>query len=212
MAVACAAVLAINEVDAFQPYFGPLNPPLLVLACALVGAIALQALRRQGFEIVSPDTAKGILVSAALATCFAAAAILVDLALHYPRDMNVAAPWSLLFYPAIAFVAEIVFHIVPLAALLTLGGAIIAKPASERLAWLSIVVVALLEPTFQLYALSDDALAPADLYTGPHVFLFGLAQLWVFRRYGFVAMLTFRLVYYAYWHIAWGHARLSLLF
>ena len=46
----------------------------------------------------------------------------------------------------------------------------------------------------------------------PHVFVFGLVQLVLLRRYGYVPMLWFRLVYYLLWHVLWGAARLSLLF
>jgi hypothetical protein len=34
----------------------------------------------------------------------------------------------------------------------------------------------------------------------------------VFRRYDFVTMYSFRLFYYAYWHIAWGVIRLRVFF
>lgn len=34
------------------------------------------------------------------------------------------------------------------------------------------------------------------------------AALFIFRRYGFLAMLMPRLTYYALWHVAWGYARL----
>jgi hypothetical protein len=33
-----------------------------------------------------------------------------------------------------------------------------------------------------------------------------------FRRYDFASMYSFRLVYYAYWHVAWGVIRLKVLF
>ena len=45
-----------------------------------------------------------------------------------------------------------------------------------------------------------------------HLVVFGVAQVWVFWRFGFVWMLGFRLFYYALWHVAWGVAPLPLLF
>ena len=47
---------------------------------------------------------------------------------------------------------------------------------------------------------------------GLHLFVFGMIQLSLFKRYGFVAMYTCRLAYYAVWHIIWGYLRLQLLF
>lgn len=37
-------------------------------------------------------------------------------------------------------------------------------------------------------------------------------RLALFKRYDFVTMYTFRLVYYLLWHIVWGVIRLRLLF
>jgi hypothetical protein len=49
-------------------------------------------------------------------------------------------------------------------------------------------------------------------FVAPHVFLFGLVQLCLLRRYGYLPMLWFRLGYYLLWHLLWGAARLELLF
>jgi hypothetical protein len=47
---------------------------------------------------------------------------------------------------------------------------------------------------------------------GVHVFAINVTQLLLFWRLGFWPMLTFRLTYYALWHIAWGEVRLAVLF
>ncbi len=82
--------------------------------------------------------------------------------------------------------------------------------------WVSLyalAVVALLEPLFQLGAPSAAALPSwGTFYLGVHLLVFNGLQLWIFRRYDFLSMYAFRLVYYAWWHIAWGHVRLELLF
>ena len=49
------------------------------------------------------------------------------------------------------------------------------------------------------------------LYVSLHIFLINLIQLWLFKRYDFVSMYTFRLVYYLIWHIGWGWVRLEVL-
>lgn len=41
-------------------------------------------------------------------------AVAADFAIRFPAGMNVAFPQSLAFYPAMAFVAEVAFHVVPL--------------------------------------------------------------------------------------------------
>ena len=45
-----------------------------------------------------------------------------------------------------------------------------------------------------------------------NILLINLFQLLIFKRYDFVSMFSFRLAYYAIWHIAWGYVRLNLLF
>ena len=46
------------------------------------------------------------------------AIIIADFFIRYPEDINVPVPEALLFYPAVGFVAEIAFHVLPLALLL----------------------------------------------------------------------------------------------
>jgi hypothetical protein len=61
-------------------------------------------------------------------------------------------------------------------------------------------------------AASDSSPLWATLVTGLHVFVINLLMLIMFKRYGFVTLLSFRLFYYIIWHIAWGSIRLSVLF
>ena len=51
-----------------------------------------------------------------------------------------------------------------------------------------------------------------SVFSAVHLMVFGVAQVWIFWRFGFMWMLGFRLVYYSLWHVAWGVARLELLF
>ncbi len=50
------------------------------------------------------------------------------------------------------------------------------------------------------------------MFSGLQLLAFGLVQLYVFRRFGFVSMYAFRLAYYSLWHIAWGAIRLKWAF
>jgi hypothetical protein len=155
---------------------------------------------------------RGVVLSAMLATMFAVAVILVDLSIVFPY-YHVPPPQSLLFYPAIAYVAEIAFHALPLSLVLVCLGPLFKTLDPNRLVWLCILLVSYLEPIFQLgVGFSKESFSWADMYVGLHVFAFNLLQLYVFRRYDFVSMYAFRLVYYIQWHIAWGSVRLHVLF
>ncbi|MSP21875.1 MAG: hypothetical protein EXR66_02465 [Dehalococcoidia bacterium] len=96
-------------------------------------------------------------------------------------------------------------HAVPLAILLTLLGRLFGGNASNTPVILSSGLVALIEPGLQLLCgLSGQPFSWADVYTGPHVLAFTAVHLYVFRRYDFVALYSFRIIYYALWHVIWG--------
>lgn len=112
-----------------------------------------------------------------------------------------------------AYVVEICFHVAPLALLLVILGRLFRTLDSNRLVWICIFIAASLEPVFQLrLGFSRKLLSGLAVFVGVHIFAFNLFELYVFRRYGFVSMYSFRLAYYLSWHIVWGSLRLQLLF
>ncbi|MEX1296687.1 MAG: hypothetical protein AB1Z67_10985 [Candidatus Limnocylindrales bacterium] len=198
---------------AFGRYFGVLHPAHVVIGATAVGGIALGWLRtRFGFRVVrGRATVGGVVVAAALATGLAASVVVADVLLGYPQGMNVPLPEALAFYPAVGYVAELLFHVLPLAVVLAVLLPARTRLGKEPMAWLAIALVAALEPTF--HVLSDgDLLSPLAGYTWIHVYVFSLLQLALFRRYDFVSMVAMRLVYYGYWHVLWGTLRLDVLF
>lgn len=196
----------------FAKYFGSANPLVVVIAAIGLGGIALRVLQSQGwFEVLSARTLRGVAVSTGLATLLAVAIIIADVVLRYPEDINVPLPGALLFYPAVGYVAEMVFHVIPLTVLLLILAPVGKRIGVERLIGLCLLLTATLEPTFQLL-FEENPLSWIGAYTWVHVYAIAFLQLHVFRRYGFVAMYLFRLIYYAYWHIAWGAIRLDVLF
>jgi hypothetical protein len=140
--------------------------------------------------------------------------ILVDLKVVFPPDINVLFPESVLFYPAMGFFAEILFHVLPLSVLLFSLTSIFRNLSYENIVWICILIVALLEPIYHTIPMGSSNRYPlwAIVYVGLHVFLINLTQLLIFRRYDFISMYSFRLVYYLFWHIGWGYLRLRLLF
>jgi hypothetical protein len=195
----------------FRRFFGRMNAILVIVAASVVGAAALWVLQSSyGFVLLrGRATLRGVALSAALATVLAIAIVIADVIFRYPQDTNVPFPRALLFYPAVGFVAEIIFHVLPLALLLLALTPLVGRLGTERVVWLGILLVAVLEPSFQ--ALFEGFTWRAA-YTWIHVGALALLQLVVFRRFDFVSMVVFRLIYYAYWHILWGVIRLEVLF
>lgn len=197
----------------FRRFFGNAHPVLVVIVASVLGAAALGVLHaRGGFEILKGQTTlRGIALSAGFATLLAVAIVIADFFLRYPKDTNVPVPQALLFYPAVGFVAEIVFHVLPLALLMLALSPLAKRFGTERIVWLGILLVAVLEPTFQTL-FEGKVFTWRAAYTWIHVFALAFLQLYVFRRFDFVSMYSFRLIYYAYWHILWGVVRLKVLF
>jgi hypothetical protein len=213
VAAGAAGILDLtNGREFFRPYFGGIDPLLAVAVATAVGGVCLPVLGSRGwFEIYERrKLLKGVVVSALFATFLVIPVIAVDFAAGI-QVVNVPPPWSLSFYPAIAFVVEVFFHALPLAILTALLGLFFERPNPKGLVWACILLVSFLEPTFQLQSgLVNQSLSLIEAYVWLHVWAINLLQLYVFSRFGFVSMYSFRFVYYLYWHILWGYLRLQL--
>lgn len=209
VAVALSVVQTHLDRSVFAPYLGATNPVGVMIVVSAFAFLSLAYLRSHGsFEIVGGEgVLAGLRFTALVAPLFALAAIVADLLLRYPRGMNVPAPDAFFFYPAIGFLVEVSLHAVPLALLVALFAR--SGIPSDRTFWLLAIPVAMLEAAFQTATATTAATA---VFSGLQLLAFGLVQLNVFRRFGFVSMYAFRLAYYSLWHIAWGAIRLKWLF
>ena len=208
-ATAGAAVLVLSGSTDFERFVGPLPPVATVAVTGAAGLGALSFLEHRGFwrQACRARTLRGLAVATVATLPFAALAIAADLTAGFPRETNVTWPAAWLFYPSVLVVAETVFHLLPLAGLMALSGARLTGRAIDRSTAALIAPVAAVEPVAQV------ALGSAlPGFTALHVYLIGLVQLALLRRYGYVPMLWFRLCYYLWWHILWGAARLELRF
>jgi hypothetical protein len=213
VALIFALILLPSSDTYFRRFLGELNPILVIIIAAIVGAVALHFLQaRYGFVIfIGKGAIPGVKLSVVLSTLLAIAIVTADFFIRYPEDTNVPLPHALLFYPSIGFVAEIIFHVVPLALLLIILNPLGGWIGREKFIWAGIFLVAVLEPTFQV-AFEGKSLTWGSAYTWIHVFVIAFLQLYVFRRFDFISMYSFRLFYYMYWHILWGVIRLQVLF
>lgn len=207
-------VVALTEPQAFLPYFGSLNPFVALSIVLLLGLGLLPMLSsRAGFKVYSAGHWKGPLESAGLATIMAFVMIGVDIVAPFPADINVAFPTSLFFYPVMGYVVDIIFHVLPLT-VLAFAGVFGNDVREARTRWISLGFIALLEPVYQVMPMASDGqhFTVVMACTGIHILIINLLQLRAFVRHDFLSMYTFRIVYYALWHVAWGAVRLKLLF
>ncbi|QEE35665.1 hypothetical protein FTO60_08065 [Octadecabacter sp. SW4] len=205
IAVVAATLLLMSGTGSSLPVLGrlPLLPSVIVSAGLGLGALVLLDYRERLPQSHLWTAPRGLFVLAGLGALLALPPVAIDLALRFPRDLNLPLPDALFFYPAIAVVAEVQFHLIPLALLALI------VPRWVPVWWI-IAPVILVEPLFQVAYLSGPTLQ-ALLVLG-NVTLISAVQLWLFQRYGFAAMFGLRIAFYLFWHILWGSLRLTLLF
>lgn len=211
--VALTAAATFADQTLFERWLGRINPILASVGIAVVGGVLLLTLLSRGwFSVYTRAGVARWLWVIVPAVLLAAAMIVVDTRVAFPEDMNALLPHSLMYYPVIGYAVEILFHVLPLSILLFLLSVFLGNTRFEAIVWPAILVVSLLEPVFQARFSVGREPAWTVAYVAAHLLVFNLIQLALFKRYDFVTMYGFRLVYYALWHIVWGQLRLGLLF
>lgn len=210
-----AAILFFSDEQVFQRFIGSINPLLACLTIIIAGFILLSYLISKGWFIIYKKVKfKKRLRVTLLALLFLPVSILVDIKVGFGKDLNILFPESLFFYPAIGFIVEILFHIMPLTVLLFLLISIPKNINLEKVIRVSIIIVSLLEPVYQTRLMFSSAHFPlwSSVLVLLNLIFFNLSQLTIFKKYDFITMYSFRLVYYLVWHIVWGYFRMDLLF
>jgi hypothetical protein len=208
-------ILYFSERQVFQRFLGSIDPLVAILAAVVVGFILLSTLlAEKWFVIFDRENLPGLLRFSGLAALLGVIMIIVDTRIIFPADINILFPQSLLFYPAMAFFVEILFHALPITMFITLLNSILKNPNLNTISWISIFIISVAEPIYQTLDMVSSKHFPiwAVAYVGFHIFLINFFQLFIFKKYDFIAMYSFRLVYYLFWHIGWGYMRLSWLF
>ena len=116
------AVLYARSPLIYKPFFGRFNPILVVAAVSVLGFLLLTYLLGRGwFSIFESENLSGWVVAGGLAVLFGLVMMFFDSRVVLPENINRPYPDSLLFYPTIGFVVEILFHVIPLTELLFLA-------------------------------------------------------------------------------------------
>ena len=209
--VTAATIQTVLRPELYEPYFMDVPPAFAIAVIGIVGWIALWFLDRRGvFRLRHVSRGCGVAAAVGLGLPFMISATVADLIGRFPETLNVPLPAALLFYPVMGYVVELLFHAIPLSLLLPATALLLRSWPAERRTGLCIAFAAVLEPTFQVLRSTSDT--PLTVFMLIQVFVFGCVELWLFRRYGFIAMYVVRLTYYGYWHVLWGHLRLLWLF
>jgi len=210
------SILYISDKFIFQKYMGKLNPLITVPIIATLGFFSLSFLvSKNWLSIHKEKNSKYLFYSSIVTVILASVMVLFDLNTRvFSENINILFPKSLLFYPIIGFVAEVIFHILPFTLLVLIIGYFLKKLNKNKIIWFSILIVSLIEPIFQITNMDSGQQYSFWLfgYIGIHIWLFNLLQLYTLKRDGFIAMYLLRMIYYLIWHILWGYMRLNILF
>jgi hypothetical protein len=159
-----------------------------------------------------------LLVGAGIGTL----ASMLDLATHGTQflaenmgveSFNTDYPLSLFVYTSGTVIVEALFRLFPFPVLLWLISYVILKKRwQEQTFWVLAFVLSILEPLGQL----TGQMTPKVMEDFGRFFMtlflpflltnypMGVAQAYVFRRFGFLASFTLRMGYYIIWHILYG--------
>jgi hypothetical protein len=218
ISLAMTVLLAVLSFLGYPPLllrlFVGINPLIVVLLVSFLGFFLFAFLISKGyFAIYKKGHLKGYLYASGLAALLGLIAIIVDFSTRiYSADINVLFPKSLLFYPAMGYFAEILFQLLPLTIVLIVLSPLSERISSNKTVWGGIFVASLPEPVFQTLGVSGQLPLWFAVIELVRIFFIILSQLTFFKRYDFVTMYWFRIVYYITWHIVWGYLRLILLF
>jgi len=205
-------ILTYIEPNVFSRFLGNLNPLYAIVITIITGfTLLFFLLSKTPFVIIKKQSLKTYLLITGIAILFGIEVIAADIWLvDYPADINILFPKSLLFYPSMGYIVEVFFHLLPISFIILVLSSI-SKLSMDKIVWISIITVVIIEPLYQVW-FSDQYSLTTSIYTGFHVFLFSLTQLLIFKYADFISMYLFRLLFYLIWHILWGYYRLDLLF
>lgn len=196
----------------FKRFLGDTHPIVAILLSSILGFLLLSfLLTKQWLTVFHMPHLRKAAGYAWPAVLFSCVAILIDLTIVFPIDMNILFPESLLFYPVIALFVEVVFHVLPITLILLTLSKIFNQARLDQLLWISMIMVAIIEPTYQALEMSTSP-SWARVVVWINLYLFNLFQLFIFKKFDFISMYLCRLLYYLVWHIIWGHLRIDLLF
>lgn len=209
-ALAASALLSLTGSDAYAAVLGITHPVAWTGTVLGLGFAGWIILARRSWIPADAGGLAGYGPALAFGLALPIPIILVDYHGGFPADINARLPDAILFYPSIAVLAELVFHVAPLAAAALLANAVRLDARVPEMAGLAAAV--LIEPILQVPWGAGGSPVWANAYVGVHLLAFNAIGVYLLRRYGILRTVSYRLSYYLVWHIGWGYLRLSLLF
>ena len=209
-AMAAAGTLGWMGSYAYLVVLGITNPVIATVIVVVSGFAAWRVLLQRSWIAARASTQQALVLIMVLGMVLPIPVIVVDLFGGFSPDINVPGPDAFLFYPSIALLAEMVFHVIPLAAFAFIANRLQAQPRAFQLTGFCIALA--IEPVLQVVWGSSSSPLWANAYVGLHLLIFNAIGLYILRRHGLLAAYLYRLSYYSVWHLLWGYLRMEVLF
>ena len=174
-----------------------------ISACGLLGVYLSQ---KTDFPPMLFDSTRGPALAVSHGVVIGLTAILLDYIRPVAEvfgltSIHIPLPEAVPFYWYGAVVSEIWFHLLPVPLfILVFGG----KRHREKAFWAALIILSAWENR-RFFA--NPALWNAiELARNLQTYAANASEIWLFRRYGFLAALLQRVTIYSLWHIAWPAA------
>jgi hypothetical protein len=185
--------------------------PTIVLVFAL-GILGLRLTPKAGFsEMMTAEITnkQRFLIPALLGLGFGGTAVIFDVLQPLGADIQIKLPGSLLVYSIGGVLEEILFSLLLTTFLVWLISTVLLKAKLQnQVFWIVAVAVGLLYAFLQIGQYSVLTGLAVDLLVVMRfsliIGLFFVIAAHLFRKYGFLAAVSMRLVYYLVFHLLWG--------
>jgi len=204
------AILLTGDIQAAVPVQAASASLPFAVAVVLGGLIGVLLSTRAGFPEMCNEKAsllRRLLLSGGIGVVFAA--VLIGLNSLFPLgQINVPFPHSIPFYLQGGIEATILHQLIPLPLLVWLfSGVLFGRRWQTQTFWVVTLLTALVEPGLMLSVLAQNGiLAQSGLPLLMLLVSYGadVTGGYLFRKWGFLAPLTMRIVLYLFWHVLWG--------
>ncbi len=180
-----------------------------LFAILIAGFLVLFLTEKAGFKAMwsgQVTNKQRFLIPLGLGVAFTAFQIFFGVYLEIP-NFNVPFPHAIPAYFTFATLYEIVFHLLPIVIVCWLVGHLILKNKYDLVVfWIFAIIISLYEPYAQIGGLTKMGFISETweiIAFFAFIFLYNIISLYLFKRFGFIAMIMFRYGNYAIWHIIW---------
>ncbi|WP_440952648.1 hypothetical protein [Methanococcoides sp. FTZ1] len=180
-----------------------------ILVVAVLGSVCIKLAPKAGFpEIWDKDVTnkQRFVIPILLGIGFSIIEILVGLALQLP-NIHVQFPFSIPVYVSGGIFLEILYHLIPVVTLTWLISTLLLKGEKQNQVFIAVAILASLwEPVMQITGMQQmGMLTSAFFAAGLFTFIFAgnLIPTTLFKKYGFLAPVIWRLADYSIWHVIW---------